>query len=409
MKLRIHRGAREIGGNCIELCADGKTLLLDLGMPLSLPDTADVPLPHIDGLVDGKNDNFLGVVLSHPHADHYGLLNKVAKSTRVFLGLDAQRLLRAALPFTDFGLELLDASTYRDRETFEVGPFRITPFLVDHSAFDAYSFLIEAEGRKLFYTGDFRGHGRKRSLLGRLLSEPYIKGVDVLLMEGTQLGREDHVIAQTEFSLEDDIAQSISSTSGLVLACFSGQNIDRVVSFWKAARRAGRTFVADVYLAHILAALNRSSLPRPPVFLPAKMKSKLMREQNTSIVIPFRRRRIYPEQIAGRASNLVMMFRASMMEEFEGLNCLEGGKLIYSQWPGYLDRDRVSIKAWCARCGLDLEILHTSGHADTQTLIKLAQAISATRVIPIHTDAPERLRDLISTATPINDEEWIDV
>lgn len=407
MKLRIHRGAHEIGGNCIELCADGKTLLLDLGMPLSVPDAADVPLPNVDGLVDGKNDNFLGVVLSHPHADHYGLLNKVAKSTRVFLGLDAQRLLRAALPFTVFGLELLDAATYRDRETFEVGPFRITPFLADHSAFDAYSFLIEAEGRRLFYTGDFRGHGRKRTLFSQLLSEPSIKGVDVLLMEGTQLGREDHAIAQTEFSLEDDIAQSIATTTGLVLASFSAQNIDRVVTFWKAARRAGRTFVADVYLAHILATLNRPSLPRPPVFLPAKMKSKLVREQNTSVVMPFRRRRIYPEQIAGRASNLVMMFRASMIGEFEGLNCLEGGKLIYSQWPGYLDRDRVSIKAWCSSHSLDFEILHTSGHADTQTLKNLAQAVSAKRVIPIHTDAPERLRDLIPNSTPIHDDEWI--
>ena len=407
MKLRIHRGGHEIGGNCIELCADGKTLLLDLGMPLSGSDTANVPLPNIDGLIDGKNDNFLGVVLSHPHADHYGLLTKVAQSTRVFLGLDAQRLLRAALPFTAFGLELLNASTYRDRETFEVGPFRITPFLVDHSAFDAYSFLIEAGGHRLFYTGDFRGHGRKRALFRQLLSEPAIKGVDVLLMEGTHLGREGHSIAQTEFSLEDDIAQSVSSTSGLVLACFSGQNIDRVVTFWKASRRAGRTFVADVYLAHILAALNRPSLPRPPVFLPAKMKSKLMREQNTSVVMPFRRRRIYPEQIAGRASNLVMMFRTSMMEEFEGLNCLKGGKLIYSQWPGYLDRDRVNIKAWCSSHGLDFDILHTSGHADTHTLTKLAQAVAAKRVIPVHTDAPERLRDLIPNSTPIHDDEWI--
>jgi ribonuclease J len=409
MRLRIHRGAQEIGGNCIELKAAGKTLLLDLGMPLSVSSTADVVLPAVSGLAYGKDENFLGVVLSHPHADHYGLLSKAARNTRIYLGQDAQRLLRAALPFTTFGLDLPNASTYRDRETFEVGPFCVTPFLADHSAFDAYSLLIEAEGRKLFYTGDFRGHGRKQGSFKRLLAEPSIKGVDVLLMEGTHLGREDHAIAQTECSLEDDITQSISSTPGLVLACFSGQNIDRFVTFWKAARRVGRIFVADVYLAHILAALNRPSLPKPAVFLPAKMKSKLMRERNTSVVIPFRRRRIYPEQIAGRASNLVMMFRSSMMEEFEGLQCLDGGKLIYSQWPGYLVRDRVNIREWCTRRNLDFEILHTSGHADTQTLVNLAQAVSAKRVIPIHSDAPERLRDLIPGATPIDDGEWINI
>ena len=409
MKLRIHRGAQEIGGNCIELNAAGKTLLLDLGMPLSVPGTVDVPLPDVAGLADGKDENFLGVVLSHPHADHYGLLSKAAQNTRVYLGQDAQRLLRAALPFTTFGLDLPNASTYRDRETFEVGPFRVTPFLADHSAFDAYSLLIEAGGRKLFYTGDFRGHGRKHRSFKRLLAESSIKGVDVLLMEGTHLGRGSHADAQTEQSLEDDITRSISSTTGLVLACFSGQNIDRFVTFWKAARRAGRTFVADAYLAHILDALNRPSLPRPPVFLPAKMKSKLMREKNTSIVIPFRRRRIYPEQIAGRANNLVMMFRPSMMEEFENLHCLDGGKLIYSQWPGYLERDRVNIKDWCTSHNLDFEIQHTSGHADIQTLVSLAQAVSAKRVIPIHSNAPGRLSDLVPNATQIDDGEWISI
>lgn len=409
MKLRIHRGAREIGGNCIELSADGKTLLLDLGMPLSVSNAADVHLPNIAGLADSNDQNFLGVVLSHPHADHYGLLTKAAQNTQIYLGQDAQRLLRASLPFTSFGLDLPNATTYRDRETFNIGPFRITPFLADHSAFDSYSLLVEVGSSKLFYTGDFRSHGRKHKAFKRLLAEPSIKGVDVLLMEGTHLGREDHARAQTEHSLEDDITQSISNTTGLVLACFSGQNIDRFVTFWKAARRAGRVFVADAYLAHILGALNRPSLPKPPVFLPAKMKSKLIREKNTSVVIPFRRRRIYPEQIADRANNLVMIFRSSMMAEFEKLKCLDGGKLIYSQWPGYIDRDRVNIKEWCADHNLGFEIQHTSGHADTQTLVSLAQAVLAKRVIPIHSNAPERLCELIPNATPINDGEWISI
>lgn len=409
MKFRIHRGAKEIGGNCIELSSEGKTLLLDLGMPLTLGGPVDASLPDVAGLADGNNESFLGVVLSHPHADHYGLLSKTANSTRVYLGQDSQRLLRAALPFTSFGLNLSNAVTYQDRKTFEAGPFRITPFLVDHSAFDAYSLLIEAGGRRLFYTGDFRSHGRKPGAFKRLLTVPAIMGVDVMLMEGTHLGRQGQVDAQTEASLEDDIAESISNTNGLVLACFSGQNIDRVVTFWKAARRAGRTFVADVYLAHILESLNRPTLPKPPVFLPKMMKAKLIREGNTAVVLPFRRRRVYPEQITDKANRLVMMFRSSMTQEFEGLACLKGGRLIYSQWPGYLDRDRMNIREWCAQQGLDFEILHTSGHADVKTLLELARSVAAKRVIPIHTDSPERLAQLIPDATPVHDGEWIEV
>ena len=35
VEITIHRGADEIGGTCIELTADGSTILLDLGLPLS--------------------------------------------------------------------------------------------------------------------------------------------------------------------------------------------------------------------------------------------------------------------------------------------------------------------------------------------------------------------------------------
>ena len=34
MQVRIHRGATEIGGNCVELEPAGATILLDLGRPL---------------------------------------------------------------------------------------------------------------------------------------------------------------------------------------------------------------------------------------------------------------------------------------------------------------------------------------------------------------------------------------
>jgi len=38
MRLRIHRGTKEIGGTCIEVEAQGKRLALDVGLPLDAPD-----------------------------------------------------------------------------------------------------------------------------------------------------------------------------------------------------------------------------------------------------------------------------------------------------------------------------------------------------------------------------------
>ena len=36
-----------------------------------------------------------------------------------------------------------------DRKALQIGPFIVTPYLVDHSAYDAYALLIEAGGRRL--------------------------------------------------------------------------------------------------------------------------------------------------------------------------------------------------------------------------------------------------------------------
>ena len=66
MRLRIHRGAEEIGGNCIELRADGKSILLDLGAPLMGNVFGKAALPSVPGLTDGANGKLLGIVVSHP-------------------------------------------------------------------------------------------------------------------------------------------------------------------------------------------------------------------------------------------------------------------------------------------------------------------------------------------------------
>lgn len=273
MRVCVHRGTKEVGGNCIEVEASGKSLLLDLGMPLSVLDPAKIMPPPVPGLVDGTGSDFLGIVISHPHFDHYGLISKVYPGTRVFIGADAYKLLRASLPFSSFGADFANVTHYEHRRAFKLGPFRITPFPNDHSAFDAYSLLVEADGKKLFYTGDIRDHGRKARLFEQLLkSGP--KEVDVLLTEGTTIGRDgNEKHSKTEGELELDIVRSLNATRGPALAYFSGQNIDRFVTFFRAAKRTGRTFVVDLYLAHILDALGRKTLPSPRgpdlrVFLP---------------------------------------------------------------------------------------------------------------------------------------------
>ncbi|MFC7483090.1 hypothetical protein ACFQX7_28080 [Luedemannella flava] len=70
----------------------------------------------------------------------------------VWIGKAAADILRAA-EFWGTGIDLREQGHLHDQQTVTIGPFTITPYLVDHSAFDAYSLLVEADGRRLFYLG----------------------------------------------------------------------------------------------------------------------------------------------------------------------------------------------------------------------------------------------------------------
>ena len=160
-----------------------------------------------------------------------------------------------------------------DRRTFTWGPFTITPYLVDHSAFDAYAFLVEADGRRVFYSGDFRAHGRKGRLFDQLLGAPP-KDLDVLLMEASSLGRLGlETTFETEDALELRFAESFQTTPGLAMVQASAQNIDRIVTIFRAAKRSRRRLVLDLYPAAILEATGKDSIPQsdwPQVALPER-------------------------------------------------------------------------------------------------------------------------------------------
>ncbi len=405
--LLVHRGSHEVGGSCVELRADGKSLLLDLGLPLSANGPGDVRLPDVPGLADGSNPNLLGVVISHPHQDHCGLLEKVHPGVPVFMGRQAHALLNASAWFTRTRCWPGRVTDYQDGRQFKVGPFTITPTLNDHSAFDSYSLLVEAEGKSVLYTGDFRMHGRKSGWLRRLLVR--LPGMlDALIVEGTCVGRMEKGRPEMERELEERILSCIRDTRGIVLVWFSGQNIDRFVTFFRAAKRAGRMMVVDLYMASILDALRLSSVPSPRdkdllVYLPWAMKQRVKHEQRFDLVQPYYGRRLYPEALAQQAGKLVVMFRPSMRRDLEKADCLDGARVVYSLWHGYLEQDSTGLEAWCHRRGIEFEQLHTSGHASALDLRRFVRLLAPRKVVPVHTFEPELFRGFCENVVVADD------
>jgi ribonuclease J len=413
MRARIHRGAHEIGGNCIELATGDERLVLDLGRPLSAGWGDDVPLPAIEGLA-ARDPHMHGVVLSHPHLDHYVLAEQLSPDVPVYLGTEAARVLEAASFFSPVSKSPPLAGHLSDRVRLQLGPFTITPYLADHSAFDAYSLLVEAGGRRLFYTGDIRAHGRKSRLFERLVGDP--PRADVLLMEGTHVRRvADDAPRSSEQSVEDDLVETFRTTAGLVAIFSSAQNLDRLVTVYRAARSAGRTLVVDLYTASVARATGRSTIPQPgfdgfAVYVPRRQRQRVLETQEFDRVAEIADVRRYPEDLATGRGKLAYLGTSSTAEELVDAGALRDGAVAWSLWTGYLDQPAGQrLRDVLAEAEVPLVHHHTSGHAFVEDLQRLVAAFDPARVVPIHSEATDRFADHFARVEPHPDGTWWDV
>ena len=416
MRARIHRGAAEVGGSCVELESGDERLVLDLGRPLWAEAGDEVSLPAIPGLRGDGDGGLVGVVITHGHPDHFGLIEGISPDVPVYIGEAAARILDDAAFFTGLESRLSPAGFLSDGRPLQLGRFEVTPFLVDHSAFDAHALMVEADGRRLFYSGDLRAHGRKPGTFQRLLERPP-EGIDVLLLEGTRLGRERPSAEEptSEVDVEQRCVELFKATAGMVLACYSPQNIDRYVSLYRAALRADRDLVIDLYTATVAQATRRDSIPqadwdRVKVFVPRSQRVRIKRAKAFERVDAVRPARIFPEQLASEPERLVMTFRASMATELDQAGCLTGASAVWSMWPGYLrepSSDR--LKSFLERHGIPIAVIHASGHATVADLRRLADSIDAEQIVPIHTAAPERFAEAFGRANPRPDGDWWEV
>jgi len=382
MKLHIHRGQNQIGGNIIEISTDTTKILLDVG--LELDDDGDQSLPEIQGLFDYAG--YDAIFVSHYHGDHIGLAYYAHKDIPIYIGEASYNIIKASDLYKKKAT-ITPKGFLTNKQPIIVGDISVTPYLCDHSAFDSYMLLCEADGESVLYTGDFRSNGRK-SFDALLRSLP--RNVDKLLCEGTTLSRGSHT-AITEKELEERATDLFRDAAGPIFVLQSSTNIDRIVTMYRAAKRSSRIFLEEVYMADIATAAG-GSIPNPnfdDVYAFITSPSKF------SMLTKYERR-------AGKSfiskKPFVMCVRNSMLrylKSFAGKMSFENGLLVYSFWSGY--RETESMKNFLSECeklGLRIVTLHTSGHADESTIKKLIEAVNPKVLIPIHTENAQRFKEL---------------
>lgn len=406
MKLILHRGAHEIGGTCIELIhSSGTRIILDAGRPLDAPPDATGLLPATLDLSRPAT-----VLICHPHQDHWGLIHELPCSWPIWTGEASAKLISITSRFARQPLTH-PFMTWQAGVAFAVGPFHITPILTDHSAYDAAMLLIESDGRRVLYSGDFRRHGRKRALVDRMMASPP-PDIDLLILEGTNLGTEKPVMS--EASLETDFVRLMERKSGRIFTAWSGQNVDRTVTLYRAARRSGRTLVVDLYTAEVLEAIaDGTGLPRPgfenlKVVLTRGLRNHYAKAGCDAFIARMARHGISASALTG--SRHVIMLRDSLVRDFEakGVVPCPDDAFVWSMWRGYLQDDGPA-HLWARRGGADVQLLHTSGHASSADLKAFAIAIAAPRVLPVHGVNWEMAGDGFPSLFPIADGQVLEV
>jgi len=413
VNIKIHRGAHEIGGSCVELESNGSRIVLDVGKPLWAEWSEQVPLPLVPGLADGSDPSLAGLLISHPHMDHYGLIDQVDARVPLFIGKEATALLKAAELFSSAGIELHPTGYLSDRVPLQIGAFTVTPFLVDHSGFDSYSLLIEAEGRRLFYSGDFRGHGRKASLFTRLLDQPPLP-IDVLLCEGTHIRREQakDEAPRSELDVEVSLGKTMRETTGAVCVVSSAQNIDRLVTVYRACKRTGRTLVTDLYTATVAHEIGRPTIPQPGfpdyrVYIPNRQRVLLKQSGEFDRLDPIRGCRVFPEWLLANLHKTTLLMPSSTVPELLRANVLHDGVVVWSVWPGYLNEPSgARMRRSLNEAGVPFVLDHASGHASVTDLQLLATALHPGKVVPIHTEAGDRFDEYFADVEAHRDGEW---
>lgn len=400
----VHRGIDQIGGCITEISTGTSRVFVDFGQ--NLPDCAEPSTPEQDRAmvneIFGRNVKpHQAVIYTHAHDDHVGLFDLIPADVPQYIGKGGKELL-----ITKYGLMLdahkrypKDADSDVDTvsedvrklritkyfrtwkrpkpniqpQTFTVGDICVTPFRSCHSIYDSYMFLIQAAGKRIWHTGDYREHGYLGKNLYSTL-EQYATDIDVLITEGTTLKRGDECIQESEVS--ERMAHAMSSYKYVVVLA-SATDIERLATIKNAAAQAHKDlYITGAMLSRTMSIFtHREARASGGLF---EFHPQYVREQDECIA-------------KMRNAGFVLISGTSQLNF---VRTLCGGLpssdvlLIYSAWDGYYkDPSQVkrnpAFKAFRDAFSNVVDI-HTSGHASRSTIEKVVKIVNPRHVICIH-------------------------
>ena len=420
MKIKIHRPA-QIGGCITEIATATSRIIIDLGH--NLPSAGDEP-DNFDNadIIRCLTKDCDAIFYTHYHGDHVDLFHHVPDNIPQWMGSYAKKIMKVkyeTLRMADKVEKIDKFNVFKAAQRILIhDDMVVTPFFVNHSAYDSYMFLIEAEGRRILHTGDFRSHGFLGSGLKKIL--PLIGHIDVLIIEGTMLNRPNGDTKSMWDICED--MKRVMATHKYVFAMCSSTDADTLAALQAAnmsfnkhislpeienesnaewlhrmsqhANEGKRMFVCDEYQKRIFGVLMTAVLrPKgaPSLYNMCHPSTYIFSHE----LLPQMQQKGFCMLVRAGHFNIVKR----LMQHFDSSQTA----FIYSLWDGYLDKTKPYYKKeyenmWSLFT--QREIIHTSGHADKQTLAMVCNTlVPRLAIIPIHRELTSDFASL-----PLKDE-----
>lgn len=406
MKITIHRGVDQIGGCITEITTEKTRILIDLGQ--NLPDGEGVVEDNFANLdsVEKITKDVDAIFYTHYHGDHLGLFHFVPDNINQYIGNVAKRVALCKHQRLSYikGREIISANeitkieqmlTFEPEQIIEIGDIQVIPYFVSHSAYDAYMFLIEANGKRILHTGDFRGHGYLSKGLMPTIKKLILKRgkIDFLITEGTMLSRLDERVRH-ENELKREVVELMKKNKYVFVLC-SSTDLERLATFHAANKEMGdRPFVCDDFQKSVLEIFSETVGKKSPLFDFGepytfwKENSKLlhwMQDKGFCMLI--------------RATDKFDDYLAFLLPLIDRKNTV----LIYSMWKEYINPDsRHANSRYLDFVGKfpSVKKIHTSGHASADCLVDVCNLVNPTLgIIPIHSENSSNFQKL-----PIKEE-----
>lgn len=231
---------------------ENQVLIVDMG--LQFPDEnmpgIDFIIPNIEYLISHPEKKILGIFITHAHYDHIGaipyLIDELKYPPIYTASLSRAIILKRQEDFPN--LKKLHIEEINENKSITLGPFKISPFHLNHNIPDTLGLAIDTPHGLIMYATDFKFDlqpmGDKPADLSRIvaLASP---GVNLLLSDSTGVENTGHSISEKK--IMDNLDSVFMSANGRIILATFASMINRIQQAIWLSEKYNRKIIIQGY------------------------------------------------------------------------------------------------------------------------------------------------------------------